>query len=1073
MILSDPLPRPGVTLAIQASAGTGKTWTMSTLAVRFIAEQGLPVSSLAIVTFSSAAATEVKWRTHARLLEGVAALEAGQPPGGADAGLAALWCDDPATRAIRRDRLKSALADFDLAPIMTTHGFCDRLLGWLGCLADHDQGDRLEVDLNRLTSQATTDQFLRLGTTARPPFSLDQGQTWVDKVVREPTAAVEPSGTPAADFVEAVRREVDKRKRLMGLYTFDDMLVRCRDALADPVTGEHARARVSEIFPVLLVDEFQDTDSVQWQIIESGFVGRSTVVLIGDPKQSIYGFRGADVQAYLKAITNVRLETIDVNYRSSPGMIEAVGTLVNGVQLGDPGIEATTVVPAAETPSLGGVDGTAWARPLRIRVPASTEPAFAAEARQLIDDDLTADLTALLDHGATYAAGGAPPRPLAPADIGVIVSTNRRGAQIAERLRGAGLPVVFTGTGSVFTTPAADDWQRLLRALESGTSARIRAASQTHLIGWDLNRLVRASTSDFADLGALMRRLGAVLDSHGPMGVLEWLKDRTDLVPRLAAETDGEQTLADLHQICHLLSQDHGPLTTNADWLAAQQARHSSLDDAARRLPAKSDAIRVLTVHQAKGLQFAVVYLPELADRYTQEDRVSRDKKRIAPVDFHKENGDRAIDLGVGPDSPEAWSRSLGEQAGESLRACYVALTRATVHLVTWWVPSARNLATSPLQRLLFRDGDAPAAVIPPAPNQDPRQLVLPGVSVETMPARPPAADRHRAAAPAGGVAASRTELTRPIDSDWRRTSFSALTAAAHQEVPVSDEPAETPAAVVEPAAPDAELDRLSPMSDLPGGAGFGTLVHSVFEQFDPTRPEIMNNLVARAIGTAGLREVNPATLTAALSAALSTPLGEIGDNLTLADIPLSRRRAEMTFELALTQGPGAPPMSAVADLLSRHLGDEDALSAYPEYLTSPDLDDRRMRGFLTGSVDAVLNINNRFVIVDYKTNRLGPPDVPLTLRSYTRPAMAPAMMASHYPLQVLLYAVALHRFLRWRLPDYDPVRHLGGVAYLFVRGMAGPDTPVRDGTPCGVFDWRPPAALITDLSDLLSGEAR
>jgi exodeoxyribonuclease V beta subunit len=160
-----------------------------------------------------------------------------------------------------------------------------------------------------------------------------------------------------------------------------------------------------------------------------------------------------------------------------------------------------------------------------------------------------------------------------------------------------------------------------------------------------------------------------------------------------------------------------------------------------------------------------------------------------------------------------------------------------------------------------------------------------------------------------------------------------------------------------------------------------------------------------------------------------------------------------------------------LAPLLQRHLAADDPLAGYPSALTAPGLADQPLRGYLTGSIDAVLRLPGpRFAIVDYKTNWLGPlgePD-PLTAAHYTAPRLAEAMIAANYPLQALLYGVALHRYLRWRLPGYEPQRHLGGVLYLFVRGMCGPDTPAVDGVPCGVFSWTPPTALTVELSQLL-----
>jgi len=165
-----------------------------------------------------------------------------------------------------------------------------------------------------------------------------------------------------------------------------------------------------------------------------------------------------------------------------------------------------------------------------------------------------------------------------------------------------------------------------------------------------------------------------------------------------------------------------------------------------------------------------------------------------------------------------------------------------------------------------------------------------------------------------------------------------------------------------------------------------------------------------------------------------------------------------------------------IAGLLRRHLTGDDPLAGYADDLDVPVLTDRQLRGFLTGSIDAVLRVRGddgvpRYLVVDYKTNRLGVGEV-ATVDGYGPGPLAAAMRESHYPLQALIYSVALHRYLRWRQPGYDPRTHLGGVLYLFLRGMCGPTTPEVDGVPHGVFSWAPPPGLVTDLSDLLRGSS-
>jgi exodeoxyribonuclease V beta subunit len=284
----------------------------------------------------------------------------------------------------------------------------------------------------------------------------------------------------------------------------------------------------------------------------------------------------------------------------------------------------------------------------------------------------------------------------------------------------------------------------------------------------------------------------------------------------------------------------------------------------------------------------------------------------------------------------------------------------------------------------------------------------------------------------------------------------------------------------------------VSPMADLPGGAEFGSLVHAVLEHADVTVPDVEAELLRHV--TEQRRwwsiDVPAADLAQALVPMQLTPLGPLAGNLRLSDLGSSERLSELDFELPLAGGDRssarASVLGGVADAMRRHLPDDDPMRAYADRLDVPSLGEQVLRGYLGGSIDVVLRVpddgpgggagpwaangHSRFLVVDYKTNMLGDPDVPLTALDYTPERMAEAMLHSHYPLQALLYSVVLHRYLRWRVTGYDPERHLGGILYLFVRGMCGPETPVVDGVPCGVFSWRPPAALVTDLSELLAG---
>ena len=279
--------------------------------------------------------------------------------------------------------------------------------------------------------------------------------------------------------------------------------------------------------------------------------------------------------------------------------------------------------------------------------------------------------------------------------------------------------------------------------------------------------------------------------------------------------------------------------------------------------------------------------------------------------------------------------------------------------------------------------------------------------------------------------------------------------------IELDDEVAEIPLATSAVGA-----DVPSPMADLPTGAKFGTLVHAVLETADPFasiwppswRRPVRDHSVWWPV------DVPADELAAAMVPMHDTPLGPLADGLTLRQIGLQDRMREMDFEFPLAGGDlraAAPDirLANVGELLRAHLPNDDPLASYADRLTGAALGRQPLKGYLSGSVDAVLRIGDRYVVVDYKTNWLGDPAAPLTAADYARPRLAEAMLHSDYPLQALLYSVVLHRFLRWRLPRYAPEKHLGGVMYLFLRGMCGPDTPIVDGHPAGVFSWQPPAA--------------
>jgi len=417
--------------------------------------------------------------------------------------------------------------------------------------------------------------------------------------------------------------------------------------------------------------------------------------------------------------------------------------------------------------------------------------------------------------------------------------------------------------------------------------------------------------------------------------------------------------------------------------------------------------------------------------------------------------------------------------AGDDSRLTYVALSRAQAQVVAWWSP-ANGEPNGGLSRLLrgrsLGEPCVPDRCDPAKISDDDAMARLqeweaaggPAIEASVVAASPPVPPKQ---VPSD---LDNRHFHRSIDTGWRRTSYSGLIRVA-EAVGVTSEPEVTE---LDDETGDIPLtenasgpDVPSPMAALPRGAKFGSLVHAVLETADPGAADFPVELEeqARRYLPWWPVDVSASDLAAALAPMSDTSLGPLAGGLTLRQILLRDRLLELDFEIPLAGGDvrGAVPNVSVADvgvLLRAHLPAGDPLAPYVDRLTSAALGGQSLRGYLSGSIDAVLRLpGQRYLVVDYKTNYLGD-----NAADYSLARLAEAMLHSDYPLQALLYTVVLHRFLRWRVAGYEPARHLGGVLYLFVRGMCGVDTPVVDGHPCGVFSWQPPTELVVALSDLL-----
>ncbi|TFF12785.1 UvrD-helicase domain-containing protein [Cellulosimicrobium funkei] len=1143
---------PRGTVVLEASAGTGKTHTIATLTTRYVAEGVAALPEIMLVTFGRAATSELRDRVRERLVATERALRGHDPAHSADELVTFLAAVDADELARRRERLRVALSQLDAATITTTHGFCQQMLTALGTAADVDLATSFLPDVADLVEEVTDDLYVRrFADQSEPILSPRDVRAVARAAVSDHGAVVAPSdaaeGSVAAARYEvavAARREVEARKRAMHLLDYDDLLVLLRRALTDPEHGATATQRVRSRFRVVMVDEFQDTDPEQWAILRTAFHGRpdesSALVLIGDPKQAIYAFRGADVVTYLQAVEDATdTATLSTSWRSDGPLLAGLHALLGETALGDPRIVVRPVDAAHPEARFSG------GAPVRLRqvtrrayrLGASSAPS-APDARGLLAKDVAADVASRLgtasgggdrvrDDAGGAASDAARWRPLEPRDVAVLTRTNAQAEAVRSALVALGVPAVVSGPSSVFGSAAAQDWLTLLAALEQpGLHRRATALALTPFVGWDAQRLATADDADHDELGDTVRAWAHLLADRGVAAVAE-VAARRGATARVMARADGERYLTDLRHVTHAL---HEAATTEGlgtaaltAWLRTRIAEVGTVftDERTRRLETDAAAVQVVTVHAAKGLEFGVVYVPFGWERFEPDDQ-----ELFA---FHDDHGQRVLHLGgVGsPGFVDAKARWRDEELGEDLRLLYVALTRARHQVVVHWTPTKRSTGSGPLTRLLLADrmlgGEPGRHARPDAMRDDAVRSAFEAVAarsggtvvVEQVDARPKG-EPWSPGTRSGTDLALATAVHLP-DRDWRRASYSALTAAAHhgpvggiesepEDPGVQDEPEETtdddtaaPSAPASTPRPGADVP--SPYEGQPGGTAFGTLVHEILEYVDTAADDLDAEVRARCAQAATVRVpgVEPVALATALGLSLRTPLGPIAGGLTLADVDPRDRLPELEFELPLaggdeTEGVRPATLRDLADVLRAHLPADDAFARYPDLLaaladeseTGTSTGGVPLRGYLTGSIDAVLRVpapgpdgapdgdpggRHRYLVVDYKTNRVGPPGVPLAVGDYHPDAMRDAMLASHYPLQLVLYLVALHRYLRWRVRDYDPDRDLAGGAYLFVRGMAGPDTPRGpDGTPYGVVAWSPPPGLVVALSALLDG---
>lgn len=873
----------------------------------------------------------------------------------------------------------------------------------------------------------------------------------------------------AVRWVAAMLEETKQRRAQLG---FDDMLKRLDGALHDH-TGRRLADTIAAQYPLALIDEFQDTDPLQWRIFHRVYArrGGTGLLLIGDPKQAIYGFRGADIHTYLRARTSAQQPTwtLDTNYRSTKALVAAVNrvfafadTHQNGAFAFGKGRDALPFHPV-DARGRGDrllLDGQPLP-PMQLAVQAGEETisgsAYIDQMARHAASHLVELLTAAQESRCGFVGDEGALRPLQPGDIAILVRNRKEAAKVRQELQRRGLKSVYlSDRDSVYASAEATDLLRWLRACaEPGSDRAMRAALATPTLGQSDEELDRLNLDEhhWEAYGDRFRQLHATWQRNGVLAMLHDLLHAFDLPSRLLARPDGERALTNLLHLAELLQHAAGTLDgehTLIRYLAAQMAsaadaQADTAEEQIVRLESEAALIKVVTIHKSKGLEYPLVLLPFVC--------LGRELKADDSFAWHDEDGELRMDLRA---NDAALAQADRERLQEDLRLLYVALTRAQY---ACWLGVActrtGQAKASTLHQSAFGYVLAGGAKIEPA-ELLPRLQALRGDDSSVDIRLLDAPTTHALPAVQGEVLPlwDARRYQGPPAERWRVSSYSGLkyAEAEHIRLPAPETATQDiliEASAEQPAPTNAAPQLAQGIHAFHAGAEPGTFLHDLLEwAADEGFAEVAANAtamekeIARRCQRRGW-QAHISMLTAWMSTLLRTPIAlPDGARASLAQVDNHYAELEFWFEAQHVD------TLALDRLVTAHtLGARPRLPLLAE----------RIHGLLKGFIDLVVEHQGRYYVIDYKSNKLGN-----DAGAYTADAMRDSILRERYDLQYALYTLALHRQLRARLPGYDYERHMGGVAYLYLRGV--------DDAGHGVHIERLPWALIDAMDRLFVG---
>lgn len=1172
-------------ILIEASAGTGKTYTISRLFLRLLLEKEYPPSSILVVTFTEAASSELKERIYDIVKKALEAYSCGSSN---DPFLKSLLARIDSEKAC--PLLQTALYNFNTVSIHTIHGFCQKVLYensfesgaafestiiteqnsliqeiihnfWrinfyaekpsflayaissgispetfldlaraagrffqnlkvIPEISKTGDSSALETSFNQsfqeLKSRWKEDRYqilkiLETGNLKATKYSQKIIQeivilmdTMLDSEIAAPTlfkrfenfttpvlaSSTKKGFTPPehpffalcdkhAEYAEQLRsffdnrilqlqisflsylnQELSIRKQARGQLFFDDLLKNVHTALTNSKQSKELTTKLRETYNAALIDEFQDTDSVQYQIFSLIFNNNLPLFMIGDPKQSIYGFRGADIFTYLKASQQVSARyTLLANYRSDPSLLSALNTLFlrNDQQFVHQDIGYTEAVPGNPDSQQVIIDEVIQPALNFLLVDDQAGSDKKTDKTTLICQSVTTEISELLTRSLQNKAF-INSRKINPSDIAVLVRTNREAEAIQQSLSSVHVPSVIDSGSSVFETEDAIFLERFLSALlEPTRSELINAVLATPFFGLNANAIENLSSTqqEWESYVSKFLHYHALWRDHGFMYMFRHFLAQEHIRPKLLAIEQGERHLTNILHLSELLhlneNQKQAGMTNLHSWFLQKITDNTMQvsDEEMLRLESDKDAVTILTIHKSKGLEYPIVFCP-----FWHNSELSN--KAIACT-FHDPQSDNASVLAIGTEEINR-NRQLIETEilAENMRLLYVALTRAKSCCYVVW-GKIRGEESSALAYLLHKnligdDFSLPALkekvkslsfeqirqILSEISNQnesiavvekqaEPKKIVMPQIDQKQL---------------------SCLKLEGGIPESWKISSFSSLTRNHYM-----------------PESPD--YDFSTENNDLPGndtenedhtifnfprGSIAGTFLHSVFEQIDFSDPNSIQQKVdlESLLDLYGFDHSWKPVISKLVKDTLNTPLKNGSDVFRLSEIPDRSSRKEMEFYFPLKKISPSDLTKLFSGQLQTDLFSSDYHAEGLHFSPSG--------GFMKGYIDLFFEKGDRFFILDWKSNHLGD-----SFEDYNAESLKETMKSEHYILQYHIYMTAIDKYLQLRYKGYSYQKNFGGVYYIFLRGIDGK-------SDSGIYFDRPSVEIVRKLREVLIG---